>query len=152
MRAPPGALVLAAAAAAVALAGCTTQGSEVNPNLLAPKLIVDVDVDGTPLVYVHSAFGERAYDVIEVRVDNETRGAEHYAYSLEEKLDSHDFFLEVDVRAGESRFDFAGRVVLDLADERAFVTVLDEKGEWGDPRASNLPYEGILDRRGGDSS
>lgn len=142
-------IALAAALLAVPLAGCAgAGGGGVNPALLSPKVVLDVRLDGVPVVFVHSAFGERAYDRIEVALDNGTARESILAYSLETPLNRSSFFLEVRVRAGESRFAMRGTVALDAERDRAEVALLSESGEWSAPRTFGLPYERILDRLG----
>lgn len=152
MKAPwPGLLLALVLVGAGPLAGCT-RAENVNPNLLAPKLVLDVTLHGDPLVYVHSAFTERAYDRIELSLDNASRRTAQYAYSLEERLNVTGAFLEVNVRSGESRFKFRGTFDIGPDSERVRVTVLDEKGEWADPRTFHLPFERILERVGDEPS
>lgn len=144
-----GAWLLVSALLAAPLAGCAgADGGGVNPALLAPKLIVDVRVDGTPVAYVHSAFGEHAYDRIEVALDNETAREASLAYSLEAPLNRSSFFFEVTARAGESRFAARGTIALDAEKDRALVSLLAPDGDWTNPDYKGLPYAIILDRQG----
>lgn len=127
-------------------AGCTA--GEVNPNLLAPKVVVDVLPSGDVAVFVHSAFGERRYDSIVVHIDNATAAERAHAFSLEERVNQSRFFLDVQVVSGESVFRFQGDFDLEGVEEkeRVDVAILDPQGGWTEPRTYSLPFVQILDR------
>lgn len=127
------------------LAGCT-RAEPVNPNLLAPKLILDVAQDGDLIAFVHSAFGERTYDRIELSFDNETLRVVEHAYSLEERLNSTRGFLHVAAASGDSTFAFRGVVALDDENDRFVVSALGTDGEWAGKRPYSAPFERILER------
>lgn len=144
MKAPE-VLGLTALIVAAALAGCT-RAEPVNPNLLAPKMVLNVDDAAQPVIFVHSAFGERVYDRIEVAINNSTLRTVEERYSLEQNLDLTNSFLEVRASHGESEYAFRGDVSLEDDGERLQVVELRPNGEWSEPRSYNLPYATILDR------
>ena len=128
------------------LAGCTLDGTPTNPNLLAPKVILQAWPDGNLTVYVHSAFGEHDYDWLALAIDNETVANRTDAYSLEERVPTTSFFLTVRAGAADQVYELQARVDVDDERERARVAFLDAGGEWADPRTFSLPVERILDR------
>ncbi|MHB8605501.1 MAG: hypothetical protein ACYDCK_09625 [Thermoplasmatota archaeon] len=140
-----GALMLATLAASGCVGGSSTGGGPLNPNLLAPKLIVDRGADGRTEIYVHSAFGDSSYDAITYAFDNETLRTTNGSYSLDAKTNATGFYLTVAARSGAVRFTFAGRIDLESGLDKARVT------DWSSgipsaPKTFNLPYERILDR------
>ena len=128
------------------LAGCTLGGTSGNPNLLAPKVILQAWPDGNLTVYVHSAFGEHDYDWLALAVDNQTVANRTGVYSMEERVPATGFFLTVRAGAADQVYELQARVDVDRTQERARVAFLDARGEWDDPRSFNLPVERILDR------
>lgn len=126
------------------LAGCSEDPA--NPNLLAPKVIVQPRPDGNATIYVHSAFGEHEYDRIVLRVDNETVLDLLGVYSLEERVNASGFFLHVSAEANEEQFEMRGRVDLDIGRDRARVSLLGVDGEWDGPRNFGLPFTAVLER------
>lgn len=126
------------------LAGCADDPA--NPNLLAPKVLVQPRPDGNVTVYVHSAFGEHDYDWLSLSLDNHTLANRTAAFSLEEQVRGEGFFLHVQASAAGETFEVRARVDLDLARDKARVALLDPDGEWNEPRAYNLPFEAILGR------
>lgn len=144
------AAALAAVVVAALLAGCAA-GEPSNPNLMAPKMILRAHDDGSVTVYVHSAFGERDYDLLALTVDNATfQRAE--AFSIEERIPDQDFFLGVRAMAYGQAYEIRGQVLVDEDRERVRILLLDEKGDWEPARTYNLPYERILERVPGDLS
>ena len=135
--------VVALLAAAVA-SGCA--GGE-NPNLAAPKIVLQPRSDGSVIVFMHSAFGERVYDWIAVGADNATINNRTHAFSLEEVVNRTGFYL--DARAGTPRetYTLRARVDVDLQEERAFVAFHDDEDAWTDPASFGLPFERVLTRR-----
>lgn len=130
-------------------AGCTT-GEPANPNLAAPKVVVAPRDDGTLTLFVHSAFGERMYDFIEVRIDNETRGNRTRAFSWEAEVPEDGFFLEVVAGSGAQLYEIRARVDVAPDGEKALVAFHDAAGsgdDWSEPRSYALPFERILERR-----
>lgn len=127
------------------MAGCAL-GDPANPNLLAPKVLLEPRSDGGLTVFVHSAFGDHDYDWISLAVDNVTVANRSQAFSLEERVPSNGFFLTVHARAGEQVYGMSGRVDADPEAGRVRVALVDEEGGWDDPRTFNLPLERILER------
>lgn len=129
------------------VAGCTLGGQPANPNLLAPKLLLDAQ-PGAPeaTVYVHSAFGEHDYDWVSLAVDNVTVANRTHVFSLEERVPATSFFLTVRVGVSGQVYAMQGRVELDGPREKAHVAFLDEAGAWNGPRTFSLPFERLLDR------
>lgn len=128
---------------AALLAGCASG----NPNTLAPKLVVDAREAGGLTVFVHSAFGERAYDRLQVRLDNATTLGRVDAFSLEEPLDRSGFYLEVEATLETETYEVRGRVDLLPDGESVSVAFVDGEGRWADAREFSLPFERILERR-----
>lgn len=127
--------------------GCL--GSEpTNPNLLAPKVVLDMLPDGDIALFVHSAFGERRYDSITLALDNETIDTRSQAFSLEHRMNQTQFFLDVSARSGESEFRLRGAFDLNTTatQPRIDVSLLDSRTGWADERTYGLPFERILDR------
>lgn len=140
------AVSLASVLLGATLAGCAVDGDPANPNLLAPKVLLQPRSDGGVTVFVHSAFGDHDYDWMTLAVDNVTVANRTQAFSLEERIPSTGFFLTVRAGAGEQVYEMRGRVDVDPSGERARVALLDGDGEWDDPRTFNLPMERILGR------
>lgn len=136
-----GLVVLAALAGA--LSGCT-QAPATNPNLLAPKLVIDYTVDGRTELYMHSAFGERAYDNLTVTLDNVTLARRTFGFSLDVTTERTAFFLSAYARAGASRFSWQGQVVLSPVNDTLAVVPWAEDGPLGE-RTGGLPYEILLE-------
>ncbi|HVL47451.1 MAG TPA: hypothetical protein VM889_02740 [Candidatus Thermoplasmatota archaeon] len=128
------------------LAGCA-EAPVTNPNLHAPKLVLDRTVDNMTELYIHSAFGERAYDQITIALDNETLGQRSFGYSLDLTTPATRFFLTATVRSGESRFAWNGMVDLDVDRDRVSIAPwLEKKNVTEEPRTFALPFEMILDK------
>lgn len=129
------------------LAGCATDGEPANPNLLAPKVVVDALPDGSLTIFVHSAFGERRYDRLEILVDNASESVRTASFSIEHRVNRTPAFLEVRAASGEETFRFQGLVALPpVRDERIEVAFVSEEGEWSEAREYGLPFERILER------
>lgn len=129
-----------------ALAGCT--GNEpANPNLAAPKVLVQPRPDGQVTLFVHSAFGERSYEWLHVAVDNVTLVNRTYGFSVEETVAPAGFFLAVSAQAGQQLYETRARIDLDVAEERAVVSFQEADGKWSEPRPYSLPFGTILERR-----
>lgn len=128
------------------VAGCLVGGGGGgNPNLLAPKLVVQPRLDGNVTVFVHGAFREQTYDRLAVAVDNETLSDRTDVFSAEERVPRSGFFLVVSAHAGDQLYESRARIDVDAADERVRVSVLDGR-DWSEPRSYGWPYEHILDR------
>lgn len=128
------------------LAGCTLGGDSANPNLLAPKILLDAPRDGNATVYVHSAFGEHDYEWLTLQADNVTLANRTGAFSLEERVPSGGFYLSVRVGASGQVYEMRGRVDLDPARQKVHVAFHDGAGAWDEPRTFSLPFERLLDR------
>ena len=133
--------------AAVAMGGCAN-GEPSNPNLAAPKLVLAARPDGAnATVFIHSAFGERTYEWIELRVDNTTHLNRTAAFSVEETLPLG-FYFEAWAEAGDAVYQLRGRVDLFVVEERASVSLVNADGRWpDDPESYGLPFEHLLERR-----
>lgn len=131
--------------ATVALAGCAAQPA--NPSLSAPKLVVAARPDGNATVFMHSAFGERAYEWISLSADNQSLTNRSSAFSVEASLLSG-FYLDAAAQAGEEVYVLRARIDVFAAEERASVSLVDSEGKWPDEAESfGLPYEHLLERR-----
>jgi len=129
---------------AAVLSGCAGGDSTTtNPNLLAPKLQLAARPDGNATVYVHSAFGEHVYDWIELKVDNRTVANRTSAFSLEERVNSTGFFLDVSGAAQGQTYAYRARV--DVVADKLRVSALGSDGAWADPKTFTLPFAQILD-------
>lgn len=138
---------LVAGLVCILMAGCTSEGGTTNPNLLAPKLVLDQREEGNVTVFVHSAFGERAYDWIRVSVDNRTLVNRTEAFSIEEDLGAAGIHLTIEAGVADQRYALQVRIDEANADGKLRVSVLDiADDEWADPRTTGLPYERILER------
>jgi hypothetical protein len=137
---------LVALLAGAALAGCAS-GEPANPNLAAPKLVVQARPDGSTTLFVHGAFADRLYDWIHVAVDNRTLANRTIAFSVEETVPSQRFYFEAVAGTSRETYELRGHVLVDPADERVEVAFLDAEGEWGDTQSFNLPFERVLVRR-----
>lgn len=139
--------VLACILAAIA-SGCTA-GEPANPNLAAPKLVVAPRPDGNATVFIHSAFGERVYEWIELKVDNGSVGNRTSSFSMEE-VAPRAAFIEARAMFGDTLYEFRARIDVFPADERASVTLVEANGEWArEPESFELPYEAFLEQRSG---
>jgi hypothetical protein len=137
---------LAALLVAVAWSGCAG-GEPANPIVAAPKLVIAPRDDGNVTVYIHSAFGERAYEWIELRIDNVTRVNRTGTFSLEEAV-PNGFYLEAQAEFGDALYQFRGRVEVFRFEERASVSMVGPDGEWPKEAESfSLPFEHLLERR-----
>ena len=129
-----------------AFAGCAGgDGGGANPNLLAPKLVVQQRPDGNVTVFAHGAFREELYDWIALAVDNASVVNRTWAYSVEETVASTGFFVEVEAGTVDARYEVRARLDVNETSERVKVSFL-EDDEWAEPRVFGLPFEHILDR------
>lgn len=129
-----------------ALSGCAGgEGGGANPNLLAPKLVVQQRPDGNVTVFAHGAFREQLYEWIAVSVDNASRVNRSWSYSVEEVVNASGFFVEVEAGTPESRYEVRARIDLNETAERVRVSFLEDEA-WAEPRVYGLPFEHILDR------
>jgi hypothetical protein len=125
-----------------ALAGCLSR-EPANP----PKVVVDRLGEGPVTIFVHSAFGDRRYDSIVLRIDNETVASRTNAFSLEFEVDRPNFFLDVSAESGTSSFTLVATFAPSVdRPDRLDVSLRDKTEEWSEPRAYSLPYERILER------
>ncbi|HUR69988.1 MAG TPA: hypothetical protein VM370_12140 [Candidatus Thermoplasmatota archaeon] len=132
--------------AAAALSGCTT-GDTANPNLAAPKLVVAPRPDGNATLFIHSAFGERAYDWVTLRIDNETRLNRTASFSVEEVL-APGFYLEAEAGLGEVVYTLRGRFDVFVPEDHVSVSLVDHDGAWPrEAESQRLPFEHLLERR-----
>jgi hypothetical protein len=129
---------------ALLVGGCTSGGGGRNPNLLAPKVVVDPRPDGNVTLFVHGAFRDQVYDWVSLSVDNATRANRTGAYSLEERVPAPGFFLDVQAAVGAQSYEARGRVDVLPSGDRVRVALLDKNG-WGDPKSYGAPYELVLD-------
>lgn len=144
-------LALAVLLGAVALAGCFDAPAAKSP-LYAPKLVVDTMEDDRIELFVHNAWGERAYERIVLRVDNATLVDENHTHAAILKVPGEGFYLDVSVQArDEGAFAFTGRLDFLPEEERLRVVPHDPAAEaehqWGDERMFNLPHERVLHRQ-----
>lgn len=128
------------------LAGCAG-GEPANPNLAAPKLVLQARPDGSVALFIHGAFSERLYDWISLAVDNVTIANRTLAFSLEETLPAAGFYFEASAGTPRETYTLRGRVDLDAEDERVSVSFRDPLGEWSDAQTFGLPFERLLSRR-----
>ena len=128
------------------LSGCAGgDGGGGNPNLLAPKLVVQQRPDGNVTVFAHGAFREQLYEWMSISVDNESLTNRTWAYSLEEVVNGTGFFVEVEAGTEDARYLVQARIDVNETAERVRVAFL-EDAEWAEARVFGLPFEHILDR------
>lgn len=132
--------------AAAALAGCAG-GEPANPNLAAPKLVMQTLTGGEAVIFVHAAFGERMYDWIVLLIDNETLTNRTAAFSLEETVPTGSFFFEAEAGTPRERYALRGHAMVDPVDERVRVAFVNEDGAWSDAQNFGLPFERVMTRR-----
>jgi hypothetical protein len=140
MRAPVlGVLLLAAIAA-----GCASSGGG-NPNLLAPKLVVQARSDGNVTLFVHGAFREESYDWLSLSIDNQTLVNRTEAFSVEENVRSSGFFAQAEGQTSGQLYEARARIDVEPAGDRILVSF--QNGDaWTDAKSYALPYEHVLDR------
>jgi len=134
--------------AAAALSGCAAgQPASPNPNLAAPKLVVAARADGNFTVFMHAAFGDRAYDWLTLSLDNASVANRTSAYSLEQAVNGTGFFLDVGASSQGQLYQYRARidVIPGASGDRLKASVLDDEGRWSEPRTFNMPFEQILD-------
>lgn len=132
--------------AGAALAGCTG-ADPANPNLAAPKLVLQARPDGNVTLFIHGAFGDRLYDWIGVDIDNETLVNRSIAFSAEEIVPASGFFFEASARTTRETYSLRGRADLDAQEARVKVAFLDDQDDWSDTQSFALPFERVLVRR-----
>jgi hypothetical protein len=132
---------------ASALGGCAAWGGPgaQNPNLLAPKLVVQPRADGNFTLFVHGAFREQVYDWIAIGLDNVSLANESQAFSVETRAPGPGFFLNVDAQVGAVLYETKARLDLNATDKKLHIAFVDADG-WSDPRPYSVPFEHILDR------
>lgn len=130
--------------ASIGFAGCTA--SEANPHLLAPKLVVHPQDDGNVTLYVHSAFGDQMYSHMALGVDNVTIATRADAFSIETRVLSEGFFVEVTTTTDTELYHLRARIDLDVGEKRVRVVPLSETDIWAEPHVYSLPYERLIER------
>lgn len=136
-------VVLLATAAA---SGCA-EGGPANPNLAAPKLVLQARADGSVTVFIHSTFGERLYEWISLAADNVTIDNRTGVFSLEESIAQPGFFVEATAGTPREMYTLRARFDVDAKEEQVLVAFHDDKGEWSkEPEAFDLPFERVLNR------
>lgn len=128
---------------AALVSGCTG-GTTGNPNLAAPKLIVDARPDGNVTLFVHGAFREQSYSWLNLTLDNRSSTNRTHAFSIEQTVPGPGFFLDLTALAGNQPYEMRARVDLNQTGERVRVSIVDAEG-WGDPKVFGVPYEHLLD-------
>lgn len=137
---------LLALLAGATLAGCAGE-DPANPNLAAPKLVLEARPDGNVTLFIHGAFGDRLYDWVELAIDNETVVNHSVAFSVEETIPSRGFYFEAAAATARETYELRGRADIDLLEDEADVAFLGADGEWGDAQSFDLPMERVLVRR-----
>jgi hypothetical protein len=127
---------------AAIVSGCVG-GTPGNPNLAAPKLIVESRADGNVTVFVHGAFREQSYAWLSLALDNHTITNRTNAFSIEEVVPGPGFFLDLTALAGV-QYEMRARVDLNQTGERVRVSLLDANG-WTEAKVYGVPYEHLLD-------
>src|SRR5438067_2368200 len=113
-------LALLAVVLAALASGCVTGGAggPGNPNLAAPKLVVQPRQDGNVTLFVHGAFRDGLYDWINMTVDNATLANRTNVFSLEDAVASPGFFVEVHAAANRQIYLARARIDVNLTSER----------------------------------
>jgi len=127
-----------------AFAGCASGGGG-NPNLLAPKLVVQARSDGNVTLFVHGAFREQSYDWLSLAIDNQTLANRTEAFSLEENVRGAGFFAEAAGQTGGQLYEARARIDVEPSGDRILVA-FENGGAWTEPKSYALPYEHVLDR------
>lgn len=127
-------------------AGCVGNGEPANPNLLAPKVVLDGLEDGSYTVFVHSAIGERRYDSLVLLVDNETVVERYDVFSLEHRIEVLPAFVDVRAVSGTTQFSFRASLLPDPEENGVGIALVSATGEWSEPRRYSLPFERFLER------
>ena len=138
VRIPYAAVVLAAL-----VSGCAG-GTAGNPNLAAPKLIVDARPGGNVTLFVHGAFRDQSYQWLNLTIDNRTSANRTDAFSLEETVPGPGFFVDLTALAGVQPYELRARIDLNQTGERVRFATLDQGG-WSEPKVYAVPYEHLLD-------
>lgn len=124
-------------------AGCVG-GAEQAPLYGNPKILLDRTVDNLTRVYVHSAFGERAYGEISVRIDNATVASAEDTYALVHKTNLTSFALEVEARSPAANYTTV--VLVRMLAEDAEVAIAEDEG-FDAFREVALPWQKVVDER-----
>jgi hypothetical protein len=127
------------------VAGCASTTTGQNPNLLAPKLVVQPRPDGNVTLYVHGAFRDQTYEWLSLAVDNRTPTNRTQAFSIEENVAGPGFFVSATAEAGGELYQTQARIDVNATSERVHVAFLDPDG-WTEPKAYSYPFEHVLDR------
>lgn len=123
------------------LAGCVKDPSQA-PLLGNPKLLLDRTEDNLTRVYLHSAFGERAYARLTVRLDNATVAESNDTYALVHKTASTAFALSVEARSPLA--NYTTTVLVRVLDEGADVAVFDGE-DYEEFREVGLPWQKVVE-------
>ncbi|MFA5862305.1 MAG: hypothetical protein WDA16_11485 [Candidatus Thermoplasmatota archaeon] len=126
------------------LGGCLSSGGGTNPNLLAPKLVMQPRPDGNVTLFVHGAFRDASYDWLSISVDNVTISNRTDAFSTEETVAVPGFFVEVTAATALQVYQSRARVDVDMTTERVRVSFLQENG-WTEAKSYAYPFEHILE-------
>lgn len=135
------AVSLALVLVAALTAGCVKDQPQA-PLLGNPKLLLDRTEDNLTRVYVHSAFGERAYARIVVRLDNETVAEAEDTYALVHKTDRTAFSLNVEARSPLA--NYTATVLVRMVEDAAEVAIAEEDG-YDAFREVALPWHKVVD-------
>lgn len=127
------------------LGGCVADAPEA-PVLGNPKILVDRDATNATRIYVHSAFGERAYDRIALEIDNVTVAEQNDTYALVYRTADQDFHLRLEVESDGAVFAVEALVRPGDDGEDALVAVLADDG-YEDLRPVGLPWEKLVEKR-----
>ncbi|HWG92277.1 MAG TPA: hypothetical protein VNZ52_15610, partial [Candidatus Thermoplasmatota archaeon] len=84
-------------------------------HLSSPRLLLADAGDGTLEVYVHSGVGERAYDHLALKVNNETRVSRNHTHALIERVPAGGAFLTLEAREGDTLYRYNALVLPDPA-------------------------------------
>lgn len=131
--------------AAATVAGCAG-GDAANPNLGAPKLHIAARPDGNLTLFVHGAFGDRLYEWIHVRIDNETLVNRSASFSVEESR-APGFYVDASAELSDEVYVLRARIDHEPAPERLAVSLVGIDGEWAQAERFGLPFERLLERR-----
>jgi len=128
------------------LAGCAAEAPQA-PGLANPKVLVDRDARNMTHVYVNSAFGDRLYERIVVRVDNRTEVEANDSYAVDVRVAATALELGIDVRGVAANWTLRALVRLPASeDDDAEIALWDADEEtYGAYRGTGLPWLKILD-------
>ena len=140
-RALAGPCPLALVMVAALTAGCVKDQPQA-PLLGNPKILLDRTEDNFTRVYVHSAFGERAYDRIEVRIDNATVAEDNDTYALVHKTERTAFALDVEARSPLA--NYTTTVLVRMVEDGARVAITEGDG-FDAFREVDLPWQKVVE-------